>query len=329
MKTLLTGAGGLVGSTLQADIRVVGRKREPAGPDLHWGEEEVRKWCDLTNFEATLNLFEQERPTHIIHCAGRVGGLSANLNHMGEFFYDNMLINMNVLEAARRTGVIKVLSFMSTCIFPDNVTYPLTEDMLHQGEPHTSNYGYAYSKRMLDIQSKAYNEQYGTTMVDGKFSFGTKYVTVIPTNIYGPNDNFELENSHVVPALIHKCYVAKRDNTPFVIWGSGKPLREFIFSEDVGKITRSLLDTYSDTNPIIISTGVEHSIRDVVIAIADAMDFQGAIIYDDNKPDGQYKKTTDNSRLIKQLPGLEFTPLQEGIQKTVDWFVDNYENCRR
>lgn len=303
----------MVGSTIEADIRIGGRSEG---------------W-DLTNFDQTLKIFQASNPTHVIHCAGRVGGLAANLNHMGEFFYDNMLINLNVLEAARRTGVQKVLSFMSTCIFPDHASNPLIEMQLHDGPPHPSNYGYAYSKRMLDVQSRAYNEQYGTTMADGKFSFGTKYVTVIPTNIYGPRDNFELENSHVVPALIHKCYVAKRDNTPFVIWGSGKPLREFIFSEDVGKITRILLDTYSDDEPIIISTGIEHSIRDVVIAIADAFDFQGSIVYDDNKPDGQYRKNTLNTKLMNHLPGLEFTPLQEGIQKTVDWFIENYESCRR
>lgn len=314
----------MVGSTIEADVRVMGRTTPWKVP-----LPASNCWYDLTNFDDTLNLFEETQPTHVIHTAAKVGGLGANLSHMGEFYHDNMLINLNVLEAARRTGVTKVISFMSTCIFPADVKYPITEEMLHDGEPHSSNFGYAYAKRMLDVQSRAYNEQYGTNMVDGKFSFGTKYITVIPTNIYGPNDNFELENSHVVPALIHKCYIAKRDKTPFVIWGSGNPLREFIFSEDVGKITKSLLDTYADTDPIIISTGVEHSIRDVVISIADAMDFQGPIIYDDRRPDGQYKKTTSNKKLINQLPGLEFTPLQEGIQKTVDWFVANYENCRK
>ena len=241
MKTLLTGAGGLVGSTIEADVRVEGKST-----------------CDLTNFGDTLLLFKHFQPTHVIHCAAKVGGLGANLSHMGEFFYDNMLINLNVLEAARRTGVQKVLSFMSTCIFPDHASNPLIEMQLHDGPPHPSNYGYAYSKRMLDVQSRAYNEQYGVVTSNGNvMSFGTKYITVIPTNIYGPNDNFELENSHVIPALIHKCYLAKRDNTPFVVWGSGKPLREFIYSEDVGNITKFLLENYSDDEPVIISTGEE------------------------------------------------------------------------
>jgi GDP-L-fucose synthase len=160
--------------------------------------------------------------------------------------------------------------------------------------------------------------------------FGTKYISVIPTNIYGPNDNFELENSHVVPAMIHKCYIAKRDRTPLVVWGSGKPLREFIYSEDVGRITQYLLENYEGFDPLILSTNEEHSIRDLVIAVADALDFQGPIIYDDNKPDGQYKKTTSNERLQRVLPlDFEFTPFREGIKKTVEWFVENYENCRK
>ena len=313
MKTLLTGAGGLVGSTINADVNVKGKS------DL-----------DLTNFQDTLNLFQETKPTHVIHTAAKVGGLGANLSQMGEFFYDNMLINLNVLEAARRANVTKVISFMSTCIFPDDVEYPITEDMLHKGEPHPSNFGYAYAKRMLDVQSRAYNEQYGVEVIDGSMSFGTKYISVIPTNLYGPNDNFKLETSHVVPAMIHKCYIAKRDRTPLVVWGSGTPLREFIFSEDVGRITQHLLENYEGFDPLILSTSKEHSIRDLVIAVADALDFQGPIIYDDNKPDGQHKKTTSNKRLMRVLPlDFEFTPFREGIKKTVDWFIKNYESCRK
>ena len=325
MRTLLTGAGGLVGSTIPADIQVMGRK--PPFPEY---KERNRRWCDLTNFRATHDLFQETLPTHVIHTAAKVGGLGANLSQMGEFFYDNMLINLNVLEAARRAEVTKVISFMSTCIFPDDVEYPITEDMLHNGEPHSSNFGYAYAKRMVDVQSRAYNEQYGVQAIADRMKFGTKYISVIPTNIYGPNDNFELQNSHVVPAMIHKCYLAKKDKTPLMVWGSGKPLREFIFSEDIGRITQYLLENYESLDPLILSTNEEHSIRDLVIAVADAMDFQGPIIYDDNKPDGQYRKTTSNERLKRVLPlDFEFTPFREGIKKTVEWFVENYENCRK
>tara|TARA_R110002124_G_scaffold116567_1_gene273181 strand:- start:971 stop:1915 length:945 start_codon:yes stop_codon:yes gene_type:complete len=313
MKTLLTGARGLVGSTLRADVRVIGRK--PTAGKL----EPDAPWCDLTSFKDTCDLFNQHKPTHVIHCAGRVGGLKANSEHLGEFFYENMMINLNVLEAARRSGVEKVVSFLSTCIFPDKVQYPLTEDKMHNGEPHPSNYGYAYAKRMLDVQSRAYADQYGM-----------KCVCVIPTNIYGPNDNFNLESSHVVPALIHKCYLAKENDTDLVIWGSGKPLREFIYSEDVGEITQLICNYYEGSEPIIISNSMEVSIKQLVDTIVKAMDFKGNVVYDKSKPDGQFRKPTTNLRLKDFIPECidKFTPLEEGIQKTVDWFVKNYEKCR-
>jgi len=312
MKTLLTGANGLVGSTIPADYKLNGKRL-----------------LDLTDWTATYRYFKEIRPERVIHTAAKVGGLGANMAHMGEFFYDNMMINLNVLEASRQTGVKKVVSFLSTCIFPDEVEYPITEDKLHLGEPHSSNYGYAYAKRMLEVQSRAYNQQYGVELKGNKMCFNTKYLSVIPTNIYGPNDNFNLESSHVVPATIHKCYLAKRDDIPLWVWGDGTPLREFIYSEDVGELTQLVLDHYENDNPLILSTGEEHSIRQLVIAVADAMDFQGQIIYDANKPNGQHRKPTSNLLLKNFVPEYKFTPFEEGIKKTVDWFVENYEACRK
>ena len=301
MKTLLTGAKGLVGSTISADIRIDGRD-----------------YVDLRDRTSTFKYFEDYMPTHVIHCAAKVGGVWDNMNHMGEFFYDSMSMNLNVLEAARRVGVTKVVSFLSTCIYPDNVEYPLTEGKLHTGEPHSSNFAYAYAKRMLEVQSRAYKVQYGLN-----------YVCVAPTNIYGPRDNYNLESRHVVPALIHKCYLAKINKSDLVVWGSGNPLREFIYSEDAGKLTEWALENYEDSSPLILSNSMETSIKELVNIIADAMEFTGNIIFDDSKPDGQYKKTTDNSKLMSYLPDFKFTPLEEGIKKSVDWFVENYEVCRR
>lgn len=301
MKTLLTGAGGLVGSTINADLVISNRHQ-----------------VDLRNWDATYYYFEDFQPDAVIHTAAKVGGLGANMNHMAEFYRDNVMINTNVLEAARRTGVKKVVSFLSTCIFPALAQYPLTEDQLHNGKPHDSNFGYAHAKRMLEVHSRAIATQYGLN-----------YTCVIPTNIYGPNDNFNLENSHVLPALIHKCYLAKRDNTDLVVWGSGEPLREFIFSKDVGEITKLILEGYEDKEPVILSTSEEISIREAVETIADVMGFEGKIIFDRTKPDGQYKKPTFNQRLKNFLPNYEFTPFKEGIQQTVDWFVENYESCRK
>ena len=297
---LLTGAKGLVGVTIDADIRIDGREQ-----------------VDLRNWDETLEFFKAVKPTKVIHCAAKVGGLGANMNYMGEFFYDNMMINLNVLEAARQTNVEKVVSFLSTCIYPDKVEYPLTEEKVHLGPPHSSNYAYAYAKRMLDVQSRAYKKQYGLN-----------YVCVVPTNIYGPHDNYHLENAHVVPALIHKCYLAKKNNTPLTVWGSGAPLREFIFSKDVGRLTEWALENYDDDAPIIFSNAEEVTIKDMVEAVVEAVEFSGDVIFDMEKPDGQFRKPTDPSRLLAHIPGFKFTPLKEGIKESVDWFIENYPNVR-
>jgi GDP-L-fucose synthase len=187
----------------------------------------------------------------------------------------------------------------------------LTEDKIHLGEPHSSNYGYAYAKRMVDIQLRAYNEQYGT-----------KYFSVIPTNIYGKNDNYDLESSHVIPALIRKCYMAIQSSSDFVVWGSGKPLREFIYAEDVANICNILIDKYEDTKPLILSTSEEISISDVAHMIADIMGFKGNIIFDTTKPDGQFRKPTDNANLLKVIGDYKFTPLEEGLKKTIQHFLE-------
>lgn len=300
MKTLVTGGTGLVGSTIDADIKL------------------STKDVDLRDWDKTLKLFESLKPTKVIHCAARVGGLGGNMNYKGEYFYDNIKINTNVLEASRLVGVKKVVSFLSTCVFPDDVQYPLSEEKIHLGEPHHSNYPYAYSKRMIDIQSRAYTEQYGVN-----------YVSVIPTNIYGPNDNFNLQQGHVMPMLIHKCYLAKINGTDLNVWGTGKALREFIYSEDVGRLTNWVLNNYNDSEPIIFSPSVEVSIGDIVELIVDNLNFKGNVVFDKNKPEGQYRKPSDNSKLKKYLPDFEFTKIEVGMKKTIDWFVENYKRVRK
>ena len=299
MKTLVTGGTGLVGSTINAEVKL------------------SSKDVDLRDWNSTLDLFKTESPTKVVHCAARVGGLGGNMNYKGEYFYDNATMNMNVLEASRRVGVDKVVSFLSTCVFPDDVEYPLTEKKIHLGEPHSSNYPYAYAKRMVDIQSRAYKEQYGVN-----------YVSVIPTNIYGPNDNFDLHQGHVMPMLIHKCYLAKLNNTDLNVWGTGKALREFIYSEDVGRLTEWVLNNYDDVEPIIFSPSTEISIGEMVDLIVENLNFKGNVVFDTEKPEGQFRKPSDNSKLKSYLPDFEFTPIEEGMKKTVEWFVENYENIR-
>ncbi len=300
LDTLVTGGRGLVGSSITGNTLKVGSD------------------FDLRDTSVANKLFSDLQPTNVIHCAGRVGGLGGNMNMKGEFFYDNIMINTNVIESCRKYGVKKLVCFLSTCVFPNDVEYPLTEKKIHSGPPHTSNDAYSYAKRMADIQIRAYREQYGLN-----------YVSVIPTNIYGPNDNFDLVNGHVVPSLIHKCYLAKKNNTPFKIWGSGKPLREFIFSKDVGKLTEWVLKNYEEEEPIIFSTSQEVSIKDVVGLIVKHMSFTGEVVWEDDKPDGQFRKPSDNSKLLSYLPDFKFTSLDNGLKETIDWFIENYENCRK
>lgn len=298
-KLLVTGGNGLVGSSIISDVKI--------------GKE-----YDLRNIEETNKMFEYHKPTHVIHCAGKVGGLSANMNYKGEFFYDNIMINTNVIESARLNNVKKLVSFLSTCVFPDNIEYPITEKKIHLGEPHSSNYPYAYAKRMADIQIRAYREQYGL-----------EYVSVIPTNIYGPNDNFSLESGHVIPMLLHKMYTAQRDNTDFVVWGSGTPLREFIYSKDIAKLSEWALDNYNESEPIIFSNSNEISIKDLVDLLVNEFNFKGKVIFDKTKPDGQFRKPSDNSKLKSYLPNFEFTPIEQGLKETINWFIENYENTRK
>ena len=300
MSILITGGTGLVGSSLKNGIKL------------------SSKDVDLRDWNKTITKFENINPDKVIHCAARVGGLGGNMNYKGEFFYENIMINTNVLEASRQIGVKKVVSFLSTCVFPDDVEYPLAEKKIHLGEPHSSNYPYAYAKRMVDVQSRAYNEQYGTN-----------YICVIPTNIYGPDDNFSIDNGHVLPALLHKCYLAKQNNTDLKVWGSGKPLREFIYSEDVAKLTEWALDNYEEQEPVIFSTSQEISIKDIVDIIVDKFDFKGNVVWQSDKPDGQFRKPSDNSKLLSYLPDFEFTPIEDGIEKTVEWLVNNYKEIRK
>ena len=299
-KILVTGGNGLVGSQFI-------KGESSSYYNYKWYPPYgivSSKECDLINTEEVNKLFSKGWDS-VIHCAAKVGGLGGNMNHKGEFFYDNIMINTNVIESAKKHGIKNLVCFLSTCVFPDNVEYPLTEDKIHLGPPHFSNDAYAYAKRMADVQIRAYREQYGLN-----------YKSVIPTNIYGINDNFDIENGHVIPSLIHKCYIARETNNPLTIWGSGKPLREFIYNKDVSKLTEWVLDNYDEDEPIILSTSEEISIK------------EGEVIYDKNKPDGQFRKPSSNSKIKHYLPNFKFTPLYDGLKETIEWFESNYSNVR-
>ena len=299
-KVLITGGYGMVGSAMESQIKL------------------SRETCDLTNPKQTHKLFQLIKPDGVIHCAGKVGGIGGNSNYKGEYFYDNLMINTNVIESARKSGVKNLVAFLSTCVFPDKVKYPLTVDQIQLGEPHESNYPYAYAKRMADVQIRAYREQYGIN-----------YTSIIPSNIYGPNDNFSLEHGHVMPMLIHKLYLAKKNKTDFTVWGSGKPLREFVYSKDIAKVAEWALFNYEGTDPLIVSGDEEISIKDLVGLLVDEFKFKGKVIFDKTKPDGQLRKPSDNSKIKELMPDFKYTPFEKGIKETVNWFIENYDEARK
>ena len=315
MKILITGGTGLVGSA----INNVRKK-------MNLGDHKFiflsSKDCNLTNYDETYKTFSEHKPDIVIHLAASVGGLFKNLKYKVNMLEENMLINHNVLKCSYEFNVEKVISCLSTCIFPDKTSYPINEQMLHDGPPHNSNDTYAYAKRLLEIHSKAYQKQYNK-----------QFICIIPTNIYGPHDNFSLDDGHVIPSLIHRCYLNKNDYVPFKVLGTGKPLRQFIYSEDLAKLILLIMDKYKDKESIILSVEKEVSIGDVAKHIAKNYNYENNILFDVSYSDGQYKKTADNTKLKKFLNknkiNFKFTDIETGIGKTVKWFIDNYEYCRK
>uniref|UniRef100_A0A8C0L2G3 GDP-L-fucose synthase n=1 Tax=Canis lupus dingo TaxID=286419 RepID=A0A8C0L2G3_CANLU len=218
----------------------------------------------------------------------------------------NVHINDNVLHSAFEVGVRKVVSCLSTCIFPDKTTYPIDETMIHNGPPHNSNFGYSYAKRMIDVQNRAYFQQHGCT-----------FTAVIPTNVFGPHDNFNIEDGHVLPGLIHKVHLAKSSGSALTVWGTGKPRRQFIYSLVCARWGRPDLAA----GPPLLAVGEEDevSIQEAAEAVVEAMDFHGEVTFDTTKSDGQFKKTASNGKLRTYLPDFRFTPFKQGEPPVLPW----------
>lgn len=302
LRILVTGASGLVGSAL---IQLEGIEWIPVSS----------KNADLRDPVQVETLIKNSLPLDgIVHLAANVGGVFKNMAKTVEMYEDNIIMNTNILRSAHAHGVQRVLCYLSTCIFPDAPpAYPITVDMLHTGPPHHSNEGYAYAKRMVEVHCRLYQKQYGR-----------EYFCVVPTNIYGPRDNFDLDNAHVMPALIHKCWLAKKNGTPFVIAGDGTPLRQFIYSDDIARLTLWAFENYKDISKpfILCPPESEVPLSYVVELISKAYDFKGPIVYDTSRTNGQIKKTTDHTRTPD---GFQFTSLENGIRATVEWF-NNFKN---
>lgn len=306
MKCLITGASGLLGSEVL--------KLHSNSIALTSKDADLIKSADIIQKIAT-----EDKIDTVIHCAARVGGVKANSDCVADFFDDNVRMNMNVLDMCKKLN-LKLVSVLSTCIYPDAkyVTYPLTEDQLHLGPPHPSNFGYAYAKRMLDVQSRAYNQQYDT-----------RFITAVPNSLYGPNDNYDLELGHVIPATIRKFHEAMIKNENHVkIWGTGSPLREFTFSKDAASIILWLAENYDGVEPINIGNPEQVSIKELALLIGQEIGFKGDIVFDTSKPDGQFKKPSSNKRLIDLGWSGSYTPLRLGLHETIKVFKSKYPNMR-
>ena len=305
MKILVTGGTGMVGSSFEKidtehDIVLLGSRQ-----------------YDLTSVDDTWDMFEDERPDAVIHLAAKVGGVKGNTDYVADFFTDNIRINTNVLQAACEFKVPKVVSLLSTCVYPDSVSYPLTENQIHNGRPHQSNFGYAYAKRMLDVHSQAIRKQHGLN-----------YVTAVPNNLYGQNDNFDLDNGHVIPAIIRKLHESNLNNSTPVFWGSGKPLREFTYSFDIAKILLWMVENYNSPDPLNIGNPGDISIYDLVKKVRCLLGTKVTPEWDSSMPEGQYKKPSSNDKFKSLYPNFIYTSIDEGLSKTVDWFLKEYPNVR-
>ncbi|XP_046573666.1 GDP-L-fucose synthase-like [Haliotis rubra] len=311
---MVTGGTGLVGKAIE---NVVSKELKRDDEEWHFVSS---KDADLSDLAQTEALFQKIKPTHVIHLAALVGGLFRNLKYNLDFLRVNNQINDNILHTSYKSGVKKVVSCLSTCIFPNKTTYPIDETMVHNGPPHDSNFGYSYAKRLIDIQNKAYHKQHGC-----------HFTSVIPTNVFGAHDNFNLEDGHVLPGLMHKVYMAKKNNTPFTVWGTGSPLRQFVYSLDLARLFVWVLRDYEEIDPIILSVGEEDeiSIKRAAELVVEAMEFKGEVKYDTTKSDGQFKKTASNVKLRKYRPDFKFTPIEQAIKETCEWFVANFETARK
>lgn len=311
MKVLVTGGSGLVGHGVKYNEK------------LYKDYEFVyisSKMYDLTDYVQVEEMFKKYQPDYVLHLAAYVGGLYYNIKNSVEMFENNMLMSINIIRYSYKYGVKRVMSCLSTCIFPEKMTYPLNEDQLHEGKPYHENEAYAYAKRMTESLTRFYNSQYGT-----------KFVCAIPTNIYGEHDNFNIEQGHVIPGLIHKCYLAKKNNQPFVVFGNGSAQRQFIYSTDLAKLMLEILLNTEQTDPILLTVPKEMEVKisEVALRIAQEFDYSENLVFDVSFSNGQLVKTADNSKLATLYPDYPFIPLQEGIPKAVKWFIENYEMARK
>jgi GDP-L-fucose synthase len=300
MRLLVTGGSGLVGSALQKIY-----------PEAIYVSS---KDYNLTKEKEVKAMFEKHKPTKVIHLAAKVGGIIKNINFPADLLYQNVLMNTFVVHYAYKYDVEKLIGVLSNCSYPDIAKiYPMNEEYFYDGLPQSTNFAYAYSKRVLGVQIESYRKQYGCN-----------FLSVIPCNLYGPYDNFDKNQSHFVAALIRKIHEAKTSNNKTIqLFGTGKPLRQYLFSEDLAKILIILIEKYDWEGPVNIAPKNENpSIKEIAEIALKAIDTKDIkIVFDNKSPDGQYRKDISIEKLAGIIGDFKFTSLFEGIKKTYGWYL--------
>ena len=300
-RVCVTGGAGFLGSFVVEKLRERGAAEVFVPRSAEY---------DLVDITATRRLLQRTKFDLVIHLAARVGGIGANQKNPGSFFYDNLMMGVQLVEEARKAGVPKLVLAGTICAYPKFARVPFSEDDLWSGYPEETNAPYGLAKKMLLVQAQAYRKQYGTNAV-----------VLFPVNLYGPRDNFDLETSHVIPALIRKIYVAMQHNQHSVtLWGDGTPTREFLYVEDAAEGIVLAAERYDGEDPVNLGSGAEISIRDLATRIAGIMGYQGQFDFDTSKPNGQPRRALDVSRARERFGFVARTSFDEGLRKTIDWW---------
>lgn len=315
MNIVVTGSSGMVGMYLKHYIENNFKNHNFIFLNKSKNDEFS---IDLTNRNDVLNFFSKHKFDYIIHLAANVGGLFKNLRNNTKIFTENIRMNENILEACHLNNIQRGIFCLSSCIYPSNPSsFPMNEQSILESSPHPSNRGYAYAKRMMYVQCQNYNND-----------FGREYICIAPVNMYGKYDNFNLENAHFIPALLHRFY--KKE---LLAYGTGKPLRQMIYAEDVAEIICILLFNINITKNIDLinlSNDKEDTIKNYVNTLAKSMNIDSNTIkWDSTKSDGCLKKTISNTVLKQILPDYKFTSFEKGIKQTYEWFLNNYDTCRK
>ncbi|NOU09610.1 MAG: GDP-L-fucose synthase [Nitrospira sp.] len=303
-RVVVTGGAGFLGSFVVEQLRAKGCEQivVPRSRDY-----------DLVQMDAVKQLYRDAKPDLVIHLAARVGGIGANQANPGRFFYDNLMMGTQLIEVGRQRGLKKFVALGTICAYPKFAPIPFKEDDIWNGYPEETNAPYGLAKKMMLVQSQAYRQQYGFNSI-----------VLFPVNLYGPRDNFDLETSHVIPALIRKCVAAKEaGQASMTLWGDGSPSREFLYVEDAAEGILLAAEQYDGNLPVNLGTGEEIAIRELATLIAAEVGFTGTIQWDTTKPNGQPRRCLDVSR-AKQFFGFQAQHgLREGLKKTVRWFQAN------